>query len=280
MGPSVMSMFVAGWVCVSLAAESEDPGAPLYMKVGDDVILKPSPTSGPITRIEWKYNKNLAAFWIGIGEEFDIFVPGHLNLSTGALTITGLRRNDTGSYSAEISGKKAGVTQLIVLSPVPKPTVEKECDLGGNTCDLTCDGNTAGAEPVIYKWNFGHTEKRTQVKKNDTDRFSEFICEVQNPVSNESSQPVQNPMLKLPDPEAGWMENLNIQKGVIVFVCLLFVVLLLLVAHRMKAGMWFFQKESLPWEADFWRKQESPPRAAAEYNGTTSQMTDEETPMT
>ncbi|XP_060888954.1 SLAM family member 7-like [Labrus mixtus] len=278
MGPSVMAMFLAGWVCVSLAAETEDSGVELYKKVGDDVILMPSPTSGPITSIEWKYNKNLAAFWIGVGEEFDLFVPGHLNLSTGALTITGLTRNDTGSYSAEISGKKAGVTQLIVLSPVPKPTVEKECDLGGNTCDLTCDGNTAGAEPVTYKWNFGHTEKGTQVKKNDTDRFSEFICEVQNPVSQESSQPVPNPMLTLPDPEAGG--NLNIQKGVIVFVCLLSVVVLLLAVHRKKAGMWFFQKESLPWEADFWRKQESPPSAPAESNGTTSQRTDEETPMT
>ncbi|XP_041637830.1 carcinoembryonic antigen-related cell adhesion molecule 1-like isoform X2 [Cheilinus undulatus] len=282
MWPSVTSMIVPGWVFVLLAAVSADSGDVLYKKVGDDVILKPIPTSEPIVNIVWKRDGNLAAHWDAPDTEADVYVRGSLNISSGELTITELTKDDKGSYKAEINNMKAGSTNLIVLFPVPKPSVMKGCETGGAGCALLCSGNTTGAEPVNYKWNFGATERETSVSREGSSSFKDFSCEMQNPVSQESSDPVFNPFFKDSGESGETSGNVNISTGVTVFICLLSAVLLTVLIHRWKAGMWFFQKASMPWEADFWRK-DTTPRDAAESNGTTShqarEKTDEDTPM-
>lgn len=109
--------------------------------------------------------------------------------------------------------------------------------------------------------------------------IKDFICELANPVSQEMSDPAFNPFYK----GAETTDGVKISTGVTVFICLLSAVLVLVFIHRWKAGAWFFQKESLPYEADFWRKQDRQPRDTVESNGTTSHQepehTDEDSPM-
>uniref|UniRef100_UPI0037E9C340 lymphocyte function-associated antigen 3 n=1 Tax=Semicossyphus pulcher TaxID=241346 RepID=UPI0037E9C340 len=280
------SMILAGWVCLFLAAASADSGVQLYKTVGDDVVLKPGAASQPITNILWKQGANIAAQWDALGAEIDLFRQfkerGSLNTSSGEMTIIGLSGDDAGTYTAEINDMVAGSTHLIIISPVPKPSIIKACDNEGVRCVLSCEGDITSAGPVTYKWKSGGTEKEKTIRKEDTLNLTEFSCELQNPVSQESSQPISNPFNTAPETPEG-AGNVNISVGVTVFICLLMAVLLLVVGHRVKAGMWFFQKASMPWEADFWTKQERSPRDAAESNGTSSHQdkgqTDEEEPI-
>lgn len=281
MGPPVAS--IAGWLCVFLAVVSADSVTTLYKKVGDEVVLEPGTTSVTITSILWKDGPNIAVHWDGTEtDRYRQFEErGSLNTSSGAMTITGLTRNDSGLYTPEINSVVQSPILLIVISPVPKPTVSESCDDEKTSCTLTCDGDTTDAGPVTYRWKSGDSvtalSQEQHITKDDSSSISEFVCELENPVSQESSQPVHNPLITAAE------GKLNISTGVTVFICLLIAVVLLVVVHRCKAGMWFFQKASMPWEVDFWRKQERPPRDAAESNGTTAQemgQTDEETPMT
>lgn len=284
MWPSETAMVLAGWLCVFLAAVSAQSGIEIYKKVGNDVVLK-SGQSGTITNIMWKHGQNIAVQWDG--SEVDRYRQfkerGSLNISTGDLTITGLTENDSGLYTPEINNMLKTATRLIIISPVPKPGVSKSCDNEMTSCTLSCDGDTTGAEPATYSWKSDDkvlgSSKEQQITKDSSSSVTEFSCELLNPVSKESSAPLSNPFIII-DPPAG---NLNISTGVTVFISLLIAVLLLVAIHRCKAGMWFFEKSSMPWTADFWRKNESSSRDAAEYNGMTFQgkgEADEETPMT
>lgn len=283
-------MTVAGWVCVFLAAVSADSETTVYKKVGDEVVLQPGTPSvtGTITSITWKDGLNIAIEWEGA--EIDRYRQfeerGSLNISSGEMIITGLTRDDSGLYSPEINSVFGTPTRLIVISPVPTPTVKKTCNVEETSCTFTCDGNTTDAEPVTYKWMSGDkvltdSSKEQRITKEDSSSIEEFTCVLENPVSRASSQPIPNPFVTTPEsPEPG---NLKISAGLTVFITLLAVVLLLVFIHRWKAGMWFFQKESMPWEAGFWSNQERPRRDAAESNGTHAhqdrEQTEEETPL-
>ncbi|XP_035854515.1 carcinoembryonic antigen-related cell adhesion molecule 7-like isoform X2 [Sander lucioperca] len=282
MSPSLTSMILAAWLCVSLAVVSADSEIPLYKKVGDDVVLKPGTTSGTITNIMWKHGPNIAIQWDGT--EFDYYLRSRLNITNGEMTITGLTRTHSGLYTPEINDVTKNATHLIVIAPVPKPTVGKSnCGAEKTSCILTCEGNTTDAEPVTYRWksdsDVTSSSKEQLINKGNSSSIKEFRCELENPVSQMSSDPISNPFISKPSPK----EEPNVSKGLIVFVALLFVVLLLVGIHRCKAGMWFFQKESMPWQKDFWRKQRSRASRDAVSNGTTAQekgQKDEETPMT
>lgn len=298
MWPSVTSMIImAGWVCVFPAAESADP---VYKKVGDEIVLKPDSAYVSSTGITWKHGSNIAMEWDGdtIEAYRQFKARGSLNISTGEMTIRGLTPDDGGSYTAEINDNlNPSQTQIIVIFPVPTPTVLKTCDAEVTSCTLTCDGNTTGAQPVTYNWKLKdktltEASKEHIIKKESSSGINEFSCELENPVSRESSQPIPNPFTTSApddpvDTEAG---NLKISTGLTVFITLLAAVLLMGLIHRWKAGMWFYEKESMPWEADFWKKHERPRVEAAEgveaaeSNGTTAHQekehVDEETPMT
>ncbi|KAJ8003847.1 hypothetical protein DPEC_G00152650 [Dallia pectoralis] len=42
--------------------------------------------------------------------------------------------------------------------------------------------------------------------------------------------------------------------GLSIFVVATLLVLLFTIVHRFKTGVWFYQKESMPWEGEFWKK--------------------------
>lgn len=106
---------------------------------------------------------------------------GVLNTSTGALTIKGLARDDSGSYTPEIndkvkatkelrvicewrktwmkSGERTGMVWLSLLvfslslsARVSKPSLSRQCDAENKYCVFTCEGNTTDAEPITFRW--------------------------------------------------------------------------------------------------------------------------------
>ncbi|XP_019746810.1 carcinoembryonic antigen-related cell adhesion molecule 21 [Hippocampus comes] len=258
----------------------------VYKKVGDDVVLRPDavPDTSPLTSILWKHGYDIAIQWDTEGvEAFRQFKDrATLNNVNGELTIMGLTQNDSGTYTPEINFVSATQTHLAVILPVPQPTVLTSCDDERTICTLTCAGNTTGAKPVTYTWKFGDSVETNSSMKHiiqkDTSSAGEFMCELQNPVSIKSSLSTRSPFFT--ESEAG----LKVNTGLTVFICLLTVVVVLVLFHKFRTGMWFFQKAFMPWEADFWRKEERQYGDANESNGTTTHpekaQAGEETPMT
>lgn len=282
-----------GWLCVlstALSAGSVLAETTIYAKVGDEVDLRPDTHSvtNTIKSVLWKAGSDMAMLWDGTEIVSFRHFQGrcHLNTSTGMMTITRLTLNDSGVYTPEINDVVSTPIHLIVISAVPVPTVLTSCDEELTKCTLTCDGQTTGAEEVTYRWKSDDTVVTDAVKKEyvifkeNSSGIKKFSCDLENQVSNESSQPISNPFIPNPAP----VEQLKISTGLTVFISLLAAVLLLGIFHRLKAGMWFYEKASMPWEADFWRKQERPARDAAVSNGTTAhgekEQSDEETAMT
>ncbi|XP_044044655.1 uncharacterized protein LOC122872452 isoform X3 [Siniperca chuatsi] len=170
----------------------------VYKAVGDKVVLTADPVAGPITAITWKHGPDIAMDWYkGSLNSYRQFKDrGMLNSSTGALTITGLTRSDSGIYTAEINQHEgASLTQLLVISPVSKPSVSTWCDPQKTYCVFTCKGNTTDAEPITYKWGGGDTFRESTNVHNITKEEKEpsFRCMLVNPVSSENSDPVVNP---------------------------------------------------------------------------------------
>ncbi|XP_071320296.1 uncharacterized protein [Trachinotus anak] len=287
MWPTVWLAMLAGWSCFPPTVKSQQPAITRYVKVGDNVVLEPNVTvTQPITSIKWKDGPNIAILWEDSDPEPVIYRHfkgcSSLNISSGVVTITGVTRDFSVAYTPEINDIKGTQIDLRVISPVPVPTVTQSCDEALTSCTLTCEGNTADAEAVTYKWKSDNTElavssKEHHIKKEESEKIGEFSCELSNPVSLETSKPINNPFITL-------KSGLNINSGLTVFICLLTLVVLLVLIHRWKAGMWFFNKESLPWEADFWRRNANPRRDAVGSNGVTAHQEqrqgDEETPMT
>uniref|UniRef100_A0A3Q1FYE3 Uncharacterized LOC110968916 n=1 Tax=Acanthochromis polyacanthus TaxID=80966 RepID=A0A3Q1FYE3_9TELE len=282
-----------GWLCVLSAAFSAGSvlaETPVYGKVGGEVDLKPDAHSFPntIKNVLWKAGSDMAMEWDGteISGYRHFRERCHLNTSTGVMTITRLTVNDSGVYTPEINGAVGTPIQLFVIPAVPVPTVLKACDEELTKCTLTCDEQTTQAEKITYRWKSDDTvvmdsdKKEYVIVKENSSDIKKFSCVLENQVSHESSQPISNPFITDTPP----VEQLKISTGLTVFISLLTAVLLLGIFHRLKAGMWFFEKASMPWEADFWRKQERPAGDAAVSNGTTArgekEQSDEETAMT
>ncbi|XP_067439897.1 carcinoembryonic antigen-related cell adhesion molecule 1-like [Thunnus thynnus] len=170
---------------------------PLYGKIGDKAVLTPDSVVNPITSIVWKHGADIAMEWYG-NETFSsqhFKDRGMLNTSTGVLTITGLTPDDSGSYTVEINDKVTSKTQLLVISPVSKPTLSVLCEPEMTYCVLTCNGNTTGAEPVTYNWTSGantwSSTKEHKITKEEKELW--FSCAFENPVSSSSSEKVFNP---------------------------------------------------------------------------------------
>ncbi|XP_005463130.1 carcinoembryonic antigen-related cell adhesion molecule 7-like [Oreochromis niloticus] len=112
------------------------------------------------------------------------------------MTISGLLYEDSNSYTPEINNRRLSPVRLVVLSPVPAPSVNKSCD--ESKCDLICEGNTARATPVNYTWKSDdprmHVSSGRQytVYKSQINSLSsyEVSCEIQNPISKERSEPI------------------------------------------------------------------------------------------
>ncbi|XP_022621287.1 T-lymphocyte surface antigen Ly-9-like [Seriola dumerili] len=262
MWPTVCLTMLAGWSCLLLPVVSTQSEITLFKKEGDEVVLKPqSSVNKPITSIVWKDGSNLAIQWEQTDPDITYFRHFRercsLNTSSGEVTITGVTRDYNAVYTPSINEVQGTQIVLRVMSPVPVPTVTESCDDKMTSCTLTCDGNITGVEEVTYEWKSDESKleissKEHKVEKEKSQTMKELSCEMHNPVSRESSKPIPNPFIKKPK------RGLNVNSGLIVFICLLTAVIMLAIVHRCKAGMWFFQKESLPHEADFWRKKERP----------------------
>ncbi|XP_077464962.1 lymphocyte function-associated antigen 3 isoform X2 [Stigmatopora argus] len=251
-------------------------GSKVYKKVGDDIVLKPNiDLNGPIKSILWKHGYHKAIEWDADGvEAYRQFKHrAKVNNVSGEMTILGLIQSDSGTYSTEINLSSNTPIHLAVILAVPEPTVLPSCDTESTSCTLTCAGNTTGAEPVTYEWMFGPTvEKNSTMKfiiQKETFNSEDIKCILRNPVSMKGSQAAKNPFL------AEGTGSLKINTGLTVFISLLTVTIVVVLFHKCRTGMWFFQKASMPWEAG---------RGTQGSNGTTPHeektLAEEETPMT
>ncbi|XP_035983706.1 lymphocyte function-associated antigen 3 isoform X2 [Fundulus heteroclitus] len=259
----------AAWLVVLLVAWAAADET-IYAKLGVEVTLKPKP--GSVTdatkSITWKVGSDLAMVLDdGFLTSYRHFkARGHLNNRTGEMTITNLTYEDSQVYTTEIDGAVINHTiSLHVISPVPVPTITSSCSLDASTCTLTCEGNTTRAGPVTYTWMFDSVvvphDTATYIIKEHSSDVKEFKCKMKNPLGEETSKTFNIF-------EHAVESGPKISTGVTVFVILLVAVVVLVIVHRLKAGEFFFNKSSFPWQGDFWRNTRG--QIPVDSNGSTS----------
>ncbi|XP_041638442.1 uncharacterized protein LOC121506670 [Cheilinus undulatus] len=199
----------------------------VYKATGEDVVLSLPLVESPIQRVQWKHNGDIAAEMDGNEGHCLLQFKGRceVNTDTGALTIKGLTVGDSGIYTPEINGEDFSKIELSVISRVAKPSVIKSCSPEMTYCNLTCEGNTADAEPVTYTWLVDDVEGPSGQKFLLTEFFTEhsYRCLMMNPVSNETSESVTNPVLiicKFPFIERGrdWLIPILVPVGIVLVV--------------------------------------------------------------
>ncbi|XP_034145524.1 carcinoembryonic antigen-related cell adhesion molecule 5 isoform X2 [Esox lucius] len=197
--PNQMKLFIL--LCSAKAVFSKTEI--LSHKFGDNVVLKPDSRTNPPSSILWRLGQNkVADFDTDFGPDVTYYGDFNgrttLDKTTGELTITGLRKTDEGVYSVEFNSKRLEKTYtLSVLKPVPKPAIIVSCNDNKTSCTLTCNGDTAGAEPVTYWWKVGernweNISKLLTVSKNDSKLHQndyKYTCKLKNGVSEEDSAP-------------------------------------------------------------------------------------------
>ncbi|XP_054864068.1 uncharacterized protein LOC111564005 isoform X2 [Amphiprion ocellaris] len=191
-------MWLVAWILL-LCWIFSDAVSVIYSRTGGEVVIPSGSAADLITAITWKHNEDIAVEWYGGEPAAYRHFNGCtvLDTLTGALTISRLTRDHSGIYTAEINNKVANKTEIRVISAVPKPTVSQLCSFGDGYCTLTCDGDTTNAEPVTYSW---HTHdmrnyfesQQVGITKEDPNWFS---CEMTNPISSETSEEFENPVL-------------------------------------------------------------------------------------
>ncbi|XP_070834214.1 uncharacterized protein [Chaetodon trifascialis] len=190
------------------SAKAEDGDKPSYCLLGGKLTLDPAPTgSEPITSILWKYKSDLLAEWVENVVPLVYYKPfkgrATLDISTGRLEVTKMSEADLGLYTVEINNKVQGQRYLAkAIEKVPKPSVSiqpVECNPLSVKCTLSCDGDTSKAEPVTYSWKRGDgewekLERDMNIIKSETGHVETFSCRMKNPVSEEESDPKDNPL--------------------------------------------------------------------------------------
>ncbi|XP_062270544.1 uncharacterized protein LOC133976363 [Scomber scombrus] len=193
---------------------------PLYGKLGGEAVLTSDHVGSTITNITWKHASDMAMEWHGTGKPLShgkFKVRSVLDTRTGEMIIAGLTRDDSGIYTAEINGITSK-TKLLVISPVPQPTISVSCKADKTTCVFTCNATVTGAEPVVYWWraDYRRWTSTSQQKITKEDKEEWFSCIVENPVSSHSSEKLFNPFI---ESSRTWI---YILVGVILVVCVIF----------------------------------------------------------
>ncbi|XP_070834411.1 uncharacterized protein [Chaetodon trifascialis] len=192
------------------SAKAEDGDKPSYCLLGGKLTLVLGPTgSERITSILWKYKSDLLAEWVENVVPLVYYEPfkgrATLDISTGRLEVTKMSEADLGLYTVEINNKVQGQRYLAkAIEKVPKPLVWIQpvgCNPTSVNCTLRCDGDTSKAEPVTYSWKKGDGAweklgKEINIIKSETGHVETFSCRMKNPVSEEESEPKDNPLFQ------------------------------------------------------------------------------------
>ncbi|XP_011604562.1 CD48 antigen-like [Takifugu rubripes] len=242
----LLMLLVWAWVLFGVV-ESDDP---LAGKLGSEVLLKPNAVTSPITSITWKQGPNLAVQWDGTAiQSYRQFKNrSSLDVETGILTIRNLVLSDSNNYTPEINNVLQKEIVLKVYRPVPKPTITVQ-KTPGEYCELTCDGDITDAEPVTYSWT-KNKAALLETERNIIQKWEEcsstYTCTMTNPVSTMESEPSLGSGDK-------WTIGLGVGGGLIGLVFVLIII------HKGLTGVWFYQKDSMFWKADFWKKSPDQP---------------------
>ncbi|XP_041803745.1 SLAM family member 9-like [Chelmon rostratus] len=192
------------------SALPEDEDKTFYFVVGGSLTLDPGPAgSESITSILWKHKGNLLAEWVKNEVSLTFYRQFNgraaLNTDTGRLDVKNITQGDSGLFTVEINNKVQGRRyNAKVIENVPTPSARTRplvCSPAHDNCTLFCDGETAGAEPIIYSWRKGEgtweiSTKEVPFLKNETAHVKTFSCRMQNPVSVKDSEPIANPFFK------------------------------------------------------------------------------------
>ncbi|XP_041834587.1 T-cell surface antigen CD2-like isoform X2 [Melanotaenia boesemani] len=226
-------MLTAKWtfliwaLTASTVGSADDPGP--YRELGTTVVISAGPVTDKVTSIVWKHGPDIAAEWFGSSVSYYRHFEGRcqLNTANGDLTIKNVTREDSGKYTAEISDLVKDPTEIRIIAPVPTPTITTRCNTEKTYCVLTCEGDVTDAGQVRYSWINGDMEAKPGSKTlniTQEQKEAEFGCSLKNPVSQKSSQKVQNPFIKVSGTAnpALFALLLLIPVILIVFVCFVF----------------------------------------------------------
>uniref|UniRef100_A0A8C9V017 Natural killer cell receptor 2B4 immunoglobulin domain-containing protein n=1 Tax=Scleropages formosus TaxID=113540 RepID=A0A8C9V017_SCLFO len=165
----------------------------VYGLIGKEVQLDPKVTE-TINNITWKKENNGIAKWdSSSGLYYDDRCRTdqcNLNKSTGVLILKGLKREDKGRYFSEINSKgPAKEFELIVLEPVPKPRVARDCSW--TQCILACVGEESNHTKYSWKENdITVKEGNILMVEKSGEQSKSYTCVFSNPKSEEHSDPV------------------------------------------------------------------------------------------
>ncbi|KAJ8253209.1 hypothetical protein GJAV_G00210310 [Gymnothorax javanicus] len=159
----------------------------LYGLVDGEVMLIPEPFSEKLDRILWKHGEDKAAEWEPDALEYFRIFKGaaSLNETSGTLALRNLNSKFNGFYSAEINGKPSTKrSNLIVISPVSKPSIEKRCN--ESVCTLSC--KTTPTIEDHYTWmedgkDIGNHDSDLKLVKSDKVLDKAYKCNYSNPLS-------------------------------------------------------------------------------------------------
>lgn len=179
----------------------------LFFEVGNIIRLNlDRPTSEIINRILWTHGQNIVADWTrGLFQSYGVFKDRTaVDNTTGRLEIRHGTTGDSGQYQVEVNDRLLDIVyQVKVINAVPKPSVwiqPLSCGPSSPQCYLNCDGSTEGAEPVTYSWNRGdegwEQSEKVLTITNTTAKVRTFSCRMENNVSRQESDPVDNPFFQ------------------------------------------------------------------------------------
>ncbi|XP_074503181.1 uncharacterized protein LOC141774418 [Sebastes fasciatus] len=195
-------------------AVTEDTVTTMYFEDGDSLTLEVRPAyTTPIINILWKFNGNLQAEWVKdvvpLGYYPRIKGRANLTIETGQLIINNMKKNDDGVYSVGINDRVQSesyhaklIKKVQKLKVVVRPLT---CTADSKNCSLTCDSDTTDAEPITYSWKKGDGEwevsgKDINITRKDDSGGKTFTCRMENPVSEEESDPEPNLLYKEEEP--------------------------------------------------------------------------------